>query len=166
MEMQGSNRFVKADVDVPAGLAAVWNAWTTEAGARAFFAPQCRIELRVGGPYEMYFDLAAPPGERGGEGVQILAFQVEKMLSFSWNAPSELPEVRRQHTHVVVRLAPLAGDRTHVSLVQDGWGEGGQWDMAFEYFTATWSKVVLPRLQYRFAVGPIDWSRPPFRGQP
>jgi len=163
MDQQGANRLVTAEVTIPAGLSAVWNAWTTEAGARTFFAPACRIELRVGGAYEMYFDLQARPGERGGEGVQILAFQTEKMLSFTWNAPPELPSVRHQHTHVVVRMAALSGDSTHVGLVHDGWGEGGEWDQAFEYFASAWSKVVLPRLQYRFAVGPVDWSRPPFR---
>jgi len=36
-----------------------------------------------------------------------------------------------------------------------------KWDEAFEYFQIAWAKVVLPRLKYRFEVGPIDWTNPP-----
>jgi hypothetical protein len=38
---------------------------------------------------------------------------------------------------------------------------GGEWDQAYEYFQRAWNRVVLPRLKYRFAVGPIDWQHPP-----
>lgn len=35
--------------------------------------------------------------------------------------------------------------RTRVDFRQDGWGEGGKWDEAFDYFTRAWGKVVRPR---------------------
>lgn len=41
----------------------------------------------------MYFNLDAPSGEKGGEGMIILAFQAERMLSFTWNTPLDLPSV-------------------------------------------------------------------------
>ena len=55
----------------------------------------------------------------------------------------------------------LAAERTEVTLHHDGWGTGGQWDRAFEYFQRAWKEVVLPRLRYRFSVGPVDWKDPP-----
>jgi len=139
----------------------VWEAWTTEAGARSFFAPDCRIELRIDGAYEMYFDLDVEPGKRGGEEMRILAIQPGKMLSFTWNAPPTLPTVRGQRTHVVVHLYPAEGRQTRVTLKHDGFGEGGEWDQAYGYFVRAWPKVVLPRLVYRFTVGPIDWDHLP-----
>ena len=42
-------------------------------------------------------------------------------------------------------------------------GEGGEWDKAFAYFVSDWKDVVLPRLRYRFSVGPVDWENPPGR---
>ena len=51
--------------------------------------------------------------------------------------------------------------RKNHSLTHDGWGEGDEWDKAFEYFTEAWIDVVLPRLEYRFRVGPVDWDNPP-----
>lgn len=154
-------RAVIAQIEVPASLDDVWEAWTTEAGASTFFAPACRIVLRPGGAYEMLFNLDAEPGLQGGEGNRLLAIQPGSLLSFSWNAPPELPTVRDQRTHVSLRFAALGPRITQVSLRHDGWGEGGEWDRAFEYFERAWKQVVLPRLRYRFEHGPIDWDHRP-----
>ncbi len=155
------DRSVFGEITVPASLDEVWRAWTTEAGAVSFFAPRARIDLRPGGAYEMLFDLDEQPGKQGGEGMHFLAIQPMQMLSFTWNAPPELPGVRGEMTHVVVRFYPLSAKSTRVTLKHDGWGSGGEWDQAFEYFERAWLKVVLPRLRYRFVVGPIDWAKPP-----
>ncbi|MGD2166162.1 MAG: SRPBCC domain-containing protein [Anaerolineae bacterium] len=161
MEASTSERVIRETVTVDAPIDAVWDVWTTETGIRSFFAPAGNVGLRVGGPYEILFDPDAPPGERGAEGMRVLAFQPKAMLSFTWTAPPHLSEVRGQLTHVLMRLRKLADGRTQVTLTHSGWGEGGQWDEAFEYFERAWRDVVLPRLRYRFAVGPVDWTNPP-----
>lgn len=143
---------------VPASIEVVWQAWTTEEGARTFFAPQCRIDLAPGCAYEMYFDLEAPPGLRGGEGCVILAIEEPNFLSFTWNAPPELPRIRQYRTHVSLYLESLAGSRTHVSLIHDGWGVGKDWERTRDYFTRAWGQVVLPRLKNRFIIGPVSWG--------
>jgi len=83
-----------------------------------------------------------------------------KMLSFSWNAPPSLPQVRGQRSHVVIRFYQEASG-IRVTLYHDGWGTGGEWDKAYEYFQRAWTEIVLPRLRYRFDHGPIDWNDPP-----
>ena len=158
MTEQDAQRVIRGEVVVDGGVDAVWDAWTTAGGVRSFFAPDCKVELRVDGPYEMFFDLEAPPGKRGGEGMRILAFQPGRMLSFTWNAPPDLPNVRGHKTHVVVRMQPIDSGRTRVILTHDGWGEGEEWDKAFAYFTRAWTEIVLPRLVRRFADGPIEWK--------
>lgn len=159
--MRELERAVYAEATIDAPLSEVWQAWTTEAGVRSFFAPACRVDLRLQGAYEMYFDLAAPEGRRGGEGMILLALQEPSMLSFTWHAPPELPSVRPQLTHVTVRLLAVTPHTTMVRLHHDGWGDGGEWDEAFRYFESAWREVVLPRLRYRFAVGPVDWAKRP-----
>ncbi|MGD2144340.1 MAG: SRPBCC domain-containing protein [Anaerolineae bacterium] len=161
MESRKLERAIRAEVIVDATVDEVWDAWTTEAGIRSFFAPACNVELRVGGPYEILFNPDAPPGERGAEGMRVLAFQPKKMLAFTWNAPPHLSEVRGQLTHVLIRLQQCEKGRTLVTLTHSGWGEGGQWDEAFEYFERAWGHIVLPRLRHRFAEGPVDWGNPP-----
>ena len=161
-----AERRLSVQVDVPAAREQVWAAWTTEAGARTFFAPACRIDLRPGGAYEMLFDLEAEPGRQGGEGVQLMAVQPMAMLSFTWNAPPELPDVRRQRTHVTVRFDGTDAGATRVRLTHDGWGVGEEWDQAYDYFDRAWRQVVLPRLRFRFEHGPLDWDHLPENLQP
>lgn len=158
LSAQETERVIKAAVMVDSGVAAVWEAWTTEAGIKTFFAPAGKIELRVFGAYEIYFNPNGAPGERGGEGNEILALQPQSMLAFTWNAPPHLPNVRQQRTSVVVRFKELDKQHTQVTLIESGWGEGEEWDQAFAYFSKAWQDVVLKRLQHRFAVGPVDWS--------
>lgn len=156
---------IEYQVVISAAVQEVWQAWTTEEGVKTFFAPDCKIDLRVGGAYEIYFNPDASPGERGGEGLTVLAVQPKKMFSFTWNAPPSLPEVRGQLTHVALYFQEAGRDRTIFTLAHDGWGSGGQWDQAFDYFTRAWGEVVLPRLEHRFQEGPLDWDNPPDLGK-
>lgn len=158
--MRKEERVIVGDVIVRGTLKEVWDAWTTEEGTRSFFAPDCKIELEPGGAYEMYFALEYPPGLRGGEGCTVMAIDPMRMFAFTWNAPPSLPAVRGQYTHVVIRFDEVP-ERTRVSLVHDGWGTSSEWDQAFNYFESAWLRVVLPRLNYRFEHGPIDWENPP-----
>ena len=152
-------RAIRGEIVVPAGLDEVWDAWTTEDGVTSFFAPACNIDLRPDGQYEILFDPSAPPGERGGEGLRVMAVQPMNMLSFTWNAPPSLPQVREQRTHVVIRLSAEDRHSTRVTLHHDGWGTGGQWEDAYRYFERAWNQIVLPRLKRRFEHGPIDWEK-------
>jgi uncharacterized protein YndB with AHSA1/START domain len=142
---------VKATVDE------VWSAWTTTEGIQSFFAPEARVEARPGGPFEVYINPYAKPGMKGADDMVFLALQEKRMLSFTWNAPPHLPEVRRQRTSVTVRMKPAGEGATEVRLVHSGWGDGGQWDQAYAYFDRAWGNV-LANLGKRFATGPIDWT--------
>lgn len=152
MDAKAEIRALYGEALVSAPIGDVWQAWTTEEGVRSFLAPECRVEPQPDGLYEAYFDLAEPPGLRGGEGNRVLAVQPPKMLSFTWNSPPSLPTVRGQRTHVTVRLNSIGAGQTRVTLAHDGWGNGGEWDEAFTYFQRAWFGVVLPRLRYRFAL--------------
>lgn len=161
IERTERSRTIEGEVVVDADVKQVWDAWTTGEGIITFFAPGCNVDLRVDGLYEIFFAPDSPPGERGADGMRLLAVEPRKMLSFTWNAPLHLPRVRGQRTHVVLWFDDAGEGRTKVTLRHDGWGEGEEWDRAFEYFEEAWIEAVLPRLKYRFSVGPVDWENPP-----
>lgn len=152
-------RVIQKSVVVEAPVGEIWRAFTTVEGVMAFFAPEAWVELAIGGPYELYFSPEAPAGSRGGEGLRILSYLPQEMLSFEWNAPPHLGQVRGERTWVVLQFEPMAAMETRVKLTHLGWGEGAAWDQAFAYFQRAWD-VVLGRLVYCFAVGPIDWTHP------
>jgi uncharacterized protein YndB with AHSA1/START domain len=150
-------RVLTKQVTVKAPLDAVWKTWTTTEGVKTFFAPDARVEARPDGPFEIYFNPFAAPGSKGADGMRVLAVQERKMLSYTWNAPPHLAQVRGQRTVVILRFKPLGDAETQLTLTHAGWGDGGEWDQAYAYFDKAWDSV-LGNLRKRFEAGPIDWS--------
>src|SRR5260370_31366911 len=148
----GPARCVRADATVKAPISEVWRVWTTSHGAEELFAEKANIRLAIGGPYEIQFD---PKDERSGtKGLKILSYAPEEMISFQWNAPPEMPEVRNGGTWVVVAMAPVDANRTHVTITHLAWKIGPQWDKAYVPFPSGW-RDLMARLQNRFTTGPI-----------
>src|SRR5689334_24473237 len=106
---RADERAIDKDVVVAAPIATVWQAWTSQAGIESFFAPEARVEPRVGGAFHIHFDPYGAPGMKGADDMRFMALQKPSMLSFDWNAPPHLPQAREQRTFVVVRLADLDG---------------------------------------------------------
>jgi len=153
-----SDRVLHKEVTVAGKADAVWRAWTTTEGTQSFFAPNTHIVLRPGGPYEIYFNMKAPAGERGSEDCTILSFVPNRMLSFEWNAPPEFKELRATRTCVVVEFVQISPDSVKISFDHLGWGKDPAWDKLFDYFDQAWG-YVLDNCRKRFADGPIDWTK-------
>lgn len=152
-----AERAIDKSVEVAATLDEAWAAWTTREGVIGFFAPEAVIDARVGGAFHIHFDPTAPAGAKGADDMRYMALQPKRMLSFDWNAPPSLPNVRQQRTFVVVRFEALGERSTRVTLHHTGWGGGEEWDRAYAYFDRAWGGV-LANLQKRFVQGPMDWS--------
>lgn len=152
---------IRLEIVVNASAEKVWSAWTTRDGIKSFFARDCDIDLRVLGKYDILFAPSAPVGLRGAEGNLILGIQQGRMLSFTWDAPPNFPEIRKQRTTVVIKLVRLSPNKTRLVFSHGGWGDGEDWNKAHDYFVSAWGDVVLPYLKYSLEVGPIDWNNPP-----
>lgn len=142
---------------VRATLDQVWTCWTTKRGLEGFFAPSCKIEMWPGGLLDVWFFPDNPPGSRGAEGLEVLSFLPQRMLSFEWDAPPHLPEVRSHRNWVVVIFQPLGDREVVVELSHLGWKQGEQWDQAYAYFQDAW-EIVMSRFERCMDEGPIDWA--------
>lgn len=148
--MELNDRTIEKSIVVKAPRSVVWQMWTTEKGLCSFFPPQCHVEFKIGGAYEMYFLVDAEDGSRGSEGCKILSYLPERMLSFSWNAPPTIPTVR-DHEHkawVVIDLREHE-EGTEVLLYHLGFLEGDDWEKCIDYFEEAWGRV-LNRLKESF----------------
>jgi uncharacterized protein YndB with AHSA1/START domain len=121
----------------------MWWKWTTHEGLKTFFGEDNTMELKIGGPFEIYFSKKAQAGLRGSEGCKVISYLPKEMFSFSWNAPPKFPGIRtaEYHTWVVVNFKPVKGNRTEVSMSHLGWLQGGEWDQVYEYFDKAWITV-------------------------
>lgn len=139
-----NNRSLHKKREVKASVNEVWQKWTTHEGLKTFLGVDNKIELTPGGPFEIYFLMDNPPGLRGGEGNKVLSFLPQQMLSFTWNAPPTIPEVR-DHEHktwVVVTLKVVDEQTTKVTLDHLGWLDGEKWDETYIYFDRAWDIVL------------------------
>jgi uncharacterized protein YndB with AHSA1/START domain len=130
-------------VRVAAPVDEVWRLWTTSEGIARFFASESRVEPVVGGAFEMYF--LAEPDEvgRGSEGCTVLGVEPNRRLSFTWNAPPDVPTLRRSRARTEVDLTfDAAGEETVVRLHQHGLGDGPDWEAYRDYFDAAWEQVL------------------------
>jgi len=122
----------------------VWWKWTTHEGLLTFFGKDNAVELKIGGKFEIYFLMENPIGLRGGEGCKIMSYLPKKMISFTWNAPPQYPEIRNNNhkTWVVVNFEPDENDYTRVKIFHLGWLEGELWDEVYAYFNSAWETVL------------------------
>lgn len=162
---QEIERVLEKEIVIEASLDRVWNGWTSEEGIRAI-SPSSNIDLRPGGPYELFLHL--PPdeqGRRGAEGSTILTVLPQRFLAFDWTFPPTVPVLRREgaKTHVAVFFAPVEGG-VRVRLLQYGWQEGPDWEAGYGYFDEAWSGVLqtlkahLERAEARETSNPISRS--------
>lgn len=153
----GDKRIVK-EATVAAPVAAVWQAWTDPEVIAEFLAPKARVELRVGGAYELLFLLDNPQGSRGCEGCTVLTYVPEKLLSFSWSAPPKFADARPLHTWVVVEFERVDPSQTLVRLTHYGFGRGDEWDRVHAYFDRAWGSVMASLVDH-FAAKKLVTSR-------
>jgi uncharacterized protein YndB with AHSA1/START domain len=112
----------ESEVVVEAPREAAWEAVTTVEGIRRWLAPDALIELRIGGPFEVWFTPEAV--DKGMTGTRILSFLPGQMLSYSGEMPT---------TWTVWRFEELAPARTRIRFAGLGtdprWAAGrAQWD--------------------------------------
>jgi lactoylglutathione lyase len=136
-----------------ATVAAAFAAFTTQSALARWFGNDARMELRIGGPFEILF-LPEGNAARGSEGCRVLSWIPDRMLSFTWNAPPTMPHVRNLATWVVVEFEEVdQGVRvriTHMGWPEHGFSDGAhpEWAQAWTYFQAAWPAVLKGLAKY------------------
>ncbi len=152
-----TDKAIRKEVIVSGTLPEVWHAWTTTEGVSTFFSPTAKVELRQGGPFEIYFLNDNPYGMRGSEDCKILSYLPERMLCIEWNGPPQFGKLRYKKTQVNIFFTEIDPGKVKVEFIQHGWGNGENWDKLYDYFDKAW-EYVLGNLVKRFESGPLNWD--------
>ncbi len=153
-----SEKSIQLFIRINAPVDSVWSRLSSEKGMEKFFAPVCHLDLKTFGMLDVFFAPDAPAGQRGAENNMVLAVEEKQMISFTWDAPPQFQEIRKQRTSVSIKLYPTSQSETLVTFTQTGWGTGPEWDTVYSYFEKAWAGFVLPNLKYSLEVKPIDWK--------
>jgi uncharacterized protein YndB with AHSA1/START domain len=134
---------LRKEATVKCPIEHVFHAWTTSEGMASWWAKDSWIDLRIGGPWELYFIGDNPRGWQGSEGCRILSYCPPEMLSYSWNFPPEIPTLRFNYScWIVIRFAAIGPSETRVVVQHLGWKEGPDWDAGWRYFDKAWDEVL------------------------
>lgn len=117
----------------------VYKQFTTSEGWKKFMGGETAIDLRIGGPWEIYFN---PETKIGSNGCQVLSYVPNEMVSFSWNTPPKFAEERAKRTWVVVTFTDAGEGKTAVRLRHLGFTPEGKWPEIKAYFTNAWPNVL------------------------
>ena len=138
----------------------VFQTFTTRDGLVRFLAPEVRLTLAPGGPFEALFASEVPAGQRGSEGCVVKSVVEGVSFAFTWNFPPSLPSLRNANARTDVEVTFKAeATGTRVTLTQRGWREGADWVAGRAYFERAWS-IVLARLARVMGGSAIDWKHP------
>lgn len=136
-------QIVKAQI-INRPLSKIWWQWTTSEGLKTFFAEDNKMELRILGPFEIYFLTENSYGLKGSEGCKIISYVPERQLVFTWNAPPQYPDIRNSdyQTWVLVDFEECSANETKVTITHAGWPEDDNWQPVFDYFDKAWQIVL------------------------
>lgn len=157
VEANGS-RVLRLSAVIPAERSAVWNAFSTAEGWRAWATPLAAVDLRVGGVIETNYDVNAKLGDPENIKNQILAYVPGELLVLrNIQAPSGLPGRERfGETASITELEDAGPGQTKVTFTGVGYAPGEPFDTLYKHF-AWGNAYTLMKLKERFVKGPTDW---------
>ncbi len=129
-------RVLRHEKVIHAPVAEVWKAFTTSEGTRHWMAPVAEVDFRLGGSIRTNYSPTAKPGDPGTIVHHILSYEPGRMLSTQFTAPAGAtgPARTAQAVWWVARMEPLPDGSTRLTYTGVGWGEGAEWDAAYQFF--------------------------------
>jgi uncharacterized protein YndB with AHSA1/START domain len=146
---QMTDREIAHKVVVNASQDKVFELWMSEEGVKKFLGVSAEIEKKVGGKYFIYFD--SKDRQLSTEGAKILRYEPNSSISFEWRGKPEMVEMNVEPfpTWVEIEFEPVGASKTKVDFHHYGFGKGGTWDQAYDFFNNAW-KFVLENLVKSF----------------
>lgn len=149
-----------------------WNLWTTNDGIKKFFAPDCNVNLTLGGPYEIFFFPMKPYGQKGTDSSIVLSYLPMKMLSVEWGVPRwfearKLATEQFNRTYLVLLFSEgSTPNNTVLDFYHLGFGKGSDWQGVVEYFDSPegWQSI-FKRLESYITTGEatnwdlLEWTK-------
>ncbi|MEZ5514422.1 MAG: SRPBCC domain-containing protein [Steroidobacteraceae bacterium] len=154
------SRVLIHEVQVPAAIARVWDAFTTDEGFQSWAAPFARVDLRVGGVIESSYQLTASAGDAGNIKNHILAYVPQRMLALqatdappNFPYPELLPEL-----FSVVEFEAIDAVNTRIRMYGMGYRADPRHEQLLQMFREA-NRWTLTQLVRRFETGPVDWRK-------
>ena len=115
----------------------------------SWLAVDANIELRLGGKYELFWDLKERV-HNSTIGCRINGLEIGKYISFEWKGPPEFGSLMNNVdplTQVTIFFIPVTKNdvpgnkQTEVHLVHTGWRKTEKWEESRKWFIKAWESA-------------------------
>ena len=123
--------------------------FTGKQEVKSWLAVDANIELRLGGKYELFWDLKDRMNN-STVGCRINGLEIDKLLAFEWKGPLEYKDLMNSVdplTQVTVFFNPIWMDgsseknQTEIHLVHSGWRSTEKWEECRHWFIKAWESA-------------------------
>jgi uncharacterized protein YndB with AHSA1/START domain len=142
---------IVAEGVVGAPVGAVWSAWTTTVGLKAWLAPHADIDLKIDGVMRSNYDPKGTLGDPGTIENKVLAYEPERMLSIKVaKAPEKFPfKTKISDMWTVLYFQPTVDGKTLLRIVGMGFGADEESQKMKDFFIQG-NAYTLAQLQKHF----------------
>lgn len=133
------DRVLVKSASVPVSPTACFRLFVEPAGLESWLCEKAKVEGRVAGPYELFWEPADPEND-STIGCRITAYVQDRLLAFQWRSPRQFKSFANAAdplTHVVVSFHGDASS-TSITLVHSGWRAAPEWQQAADWQSAAW----------------------------
>jgi uncharacterized protein YndB with AHSA1/START domain len=124
-------------------IADVWEGLTKPEHLEKWLAPKVHVEIREGGPFELFWD-PTNPHVNSTEGCTVLRVKEQDEIAFTWKAPPAF-DALLNHRHplpeVQIRISPCP-EGIDVTLEHRGWEAGEEWEEARSWHFFFWDATL------------------------
>lgn len=142
---------IVAEGVIGAPVGAVWSAWTTTVGLKAWLAPHADIDLKIDGVMRSNYDPKGTLGDPGTIENKVLAYEPERMLSIKVaKAPEKFPfKAKISDMWTVLYFQPTVDGKTLLRVVGMGFGADEESQKMKDFFMQG-NAFTLTQLQKHF----------------
>lgn len=137
------NKVIHTFAQLSCGQKRAFEMFTVNELVQSWLAPLVDIEPRVGGKYELFWDLNDRE-YNSTVGCKISAIEQDAFLSFEWKGPKQFNRLMNNAdplTHLVILFTPRNHARTDVHLIHSGWRNSKPWEEARVWFEQAWKSA-------------------------
>ena len=119
---------------VPATAEQAFSAVASEEGLSKWAAPAAKVDLTVGGAYEIWFAPHNPPGRRGMENTKVLSYVPNEMIAYTGGYTCSWMMENQQRPWGVYRIWPVDDKHVKVTYIALGMAAGKECADRFAMF--------------------------------
>lgn len=131
---------ITVDFILEMDVSSAWKHWTSEAKLQEWLSVQARVEPKINGAYELFWD-PNNPAENSTIGCKVIAIVPLKLLAFEWKGPvpyAELMNLEPLPTWVQINFEPKGISKTIIHFRHSGWLDSSKWVEARNWQLKAW----------------------------